>query len=155
MILINYQIIIIILFKIRKINNTKNIKRIKKIINQIKLRVKVHKDSLKINRIGPYVSASFYYENDIKLGNDNNFWKISHGKWIKINDKIIIKKILINIENKYINIIKKIPQIGEINNSLLFIKNYSFNNKKNINIEFIGNEIMITKLLTKIKFITQ
>ena len=122
----------------------KNIKRIKKIINQLKL-------SQEINRIGPSASATFYKNNDIKLGNNNKFWKISNTKWIEITDCIVTKNILIkNIpaQIKYINYIKKIPQIGEVNIEPLFIKNYVFNKiNKSIEINFIGTKNTISKLL--------
>lgn len=127
----------------------KNIKRIKKIINQLKL-------SQQINRIGPSISATFYKTNDIKLGNNNKFWKISNGKWVEITDNVITENILIKIipgkiipiKMKFLNYIKKIPQIGEVNIEPLFIENYFFNKKnKFIEINFIGTENTITKLL--------
>ena len=124
-------------------NNIKNINRIKKIINQIKL---------KQNRTGPSVSATFYNNNDIKLGNNNKFWKISNNKWIEINEDVIIKKINIKTNNKYIKRIQKIPQIGEVNNETLFIKNYEFNKKnKSIDLDLIGtNSSKFFNLLTNI-----
>ena len=124
--------------------DSKNIKRIKKIINQLKL-------SPQINRIGPAASATFYKNNDIKLGNNNKFWKISNGRWCEITDYVVTKNILIkNIPTQinYINYIKKIPQIGEVNIEPLFIKNYVFNKKnKSIEINFIGTENTISKIL--------
>ena len=124
--------------------NTKNIKRIKKIINQLKL-------SHQINRVGPSVSATFYKNNDIKLGNNNKFWKISNGRWVEITDSVVSENISIKIipaQIKYVNYIKKIPQIGEVNIEPLFIKNYVFNKKKkSIEINFIGTENTIAKLL--------
>ena len=125
-------------------NNSKNINRIKKIINQIKL---------KQHRTGPSVSATFYNKGDIKLGNNNNFWKISNGKWIEINENVIIKKINIKTNNKYIKYIQKIPQIGEVNNETIFIKNYEFNKKnKSIDINLIGTETTFLKLFKYIKY---
>ena len=137
-------------------NNIKNINRIKKIFNQIKL---------KQHRIGPTVSATFYNKNDIKLGNNNNFWQISNcvqgteiashpcKKWIEINEDIIIKTINIKTDNKYIKYLEKIPQIGEVNNEILFIKNHEFNKKnKSINIDLIGTENILLKLLKHIKY---
>jgi hypothetical protein len=128
-------------------NNIKNINRIKKIINQIKL---------KPNRTGPSVSATFYNKNDIKLGNNNKFWKISNGKWIEINEDVIIKKITINTNNKYIKNLNKIPQIGEVNNETIFIKDYEFNKKnKSIDIVFIGTMNIFNAHSTPIMSILQ
>jgi hypothetical protein len=131
-------------------NNIKNINRIKKIINQIKL---------KQHRIGPSISATFYNKGDIKLGNNNNFWQISNcaqescKKWIEINEDVIIKTINIKTNNKYIKFLEKIPQIGEVNNETLFIKNHEFNKKnKSINIDLIGTESILLKLLKHIKY---
>lgn len=129
--------------------DSKNIKRIKKIINQLKL-------SQQLNRIGPSISATFYKTNDIKLGNNNKFWKISNGKWVEIIDNIVTEQILIKLipdkitplKMKFINYIKKLPQIGEVNIEPLFIENYFFNKKnKFIEINFIGTENTIAKLL--------
>ena len=128
-----------------KEDNIKNINRIKKIINQIKL---------KQNRKGPSVSATFYNKDDIKLGNNNKFWKISNGKWAEINEDVINKKIIILNNNKFIKYINNIPQSGEINNKPIFIKNYDYNNKtKSLIIDFIGIENTITELIKYIKYL--
>lgn len=120
-------------------NNIQNINRIKKNINQIKL---------KKNRKGPSVSATFYQQNDIKLGNNKKFWKISNGKWKELNEIVINKKIIISNNNKYIKYINNIPQIGEINKKPIFIKNYKYDNKtKTIIIDFIGTNNTILEIL--------
>lgn len=123
-------------------DNIKNINRIKKIIHQIKL---------KKNRQGPSVSATFYNQDDIKLGNNKKFWKISNGKWKELNEDVINKKIIISNNNKYIKYINNIPQIGETNNKTIFIKNYEYNKKnKSIIINFIGTENTILEILNNI-----
>lgn len=113
------------------LDEKKNISRIKKIISQFKIKV----------RTGPNVSATFYKEGDIKQGNNNKFWIVKGGKWIEIKDNIITKK----VEFKKISSKKKlneIPQIGEFNNKLLFVKNY---NKSYI--ELIGSHLLVNKII--------
>ena len=70
------------------LNDNKNTIRIKKIFTQLKLK--------KIIRPGPSVSATFYKNNDIKIGNNNKFWIISGNKWIQLKDNVIKKKYNIN-----------------------------------------------------------
>ena len=95
-----------------------------------------------------------YQKDDIKLGNNNKFWKISNGKWAEINEDVINKKIIILNNNKFIKYINNIPQIGEINNKPIFIKNYDYNNKtKSLIIDFIGIENTITELIKYIKYL--
>lgn len=91
--------------------NTKNTSRIKKNFKQLKI---------KSGRIGPSISASFYKNGDIKIGNDDYFWIIKNNKWIKINEKPIIE--IIKTKN---NLLKKIPQIGYTNKEPSFVKDYN------------------------------
>ena len=91
--------------------NIKNASRIKKNIKQLKI---------KSGRSGPSISASFYKNGDIKIGNDGYFWIIKNNKWMKINEKPIIE--IIKIKN---NLLKKIPQIGYTNKEPLFVKDYN------------------------------
>ena len=91
--------------------NTKNASRIKKNIKQLKI---------KSGRSGPSISASFYKNGDIKIGNDGYFWIIKNNKWMKINEKPIIE--IIKTKN---NLFKKIPQIGYTNKEPSFIKDYN------------------------------
>ena len=119
------------------LDENKNASRIKKIISQFKIKDRTRTRT----RTGPTISATFYKEGDIKQGNNNNFWIKKSGKWIEIKDDIINKKIeLKNIHNK--KKLNKIPQIGEFNNKLLFVKNY---NKSYI--ELIGNTLLVNKIL--------
>jgi len=93
--------------------------------------------NIKKERIGPSISATYYKNNDILIGNDDKIWKINNKKWVRAND-IILQKLSIKIPvtkknqklledvSKYFSynyfesnssIIKKItilPQLGEI-----------------------------------------
>jgi hypothetical protein len=103
--------------------NDKNISQIKKNINKLKLK----NDP---NRKGPSVSATFFKENDIKLGNNKKFWIIKSNKWKQINEQVI--KIKIKITNEQViqrKIIEKIPYCGYYNTKPIFIKSY---NKKEV-----------------------
>jgi len=93
------------------LTNIKNASRIKKNIKQLKI---------KSDRSGPSISASFYKNGDIKIGNDGYFWIIKNNKWMKINEKPIIE--IVKINN---NLLKKIPQIGYTNKQPLFVKDYN------------------------------
>jgi hypothetical protein len=123
-------------------SNKKNIVRIKKIIQQFKFK----NDP---NRKGPAISATFYPNNYIKQGNNSKFWIKNKGKWNEIKEKVI--KIIIIDLNKLsliqLNLINKIPQIGEANTIPLFINKISY--KKNT-IELIGDNKNIIDLKNKI-----
>ena len=103
-------------------------KFIKNTISQLKI---------KKDRTGPSISATYYKNNDLLIGNNGKFWKINNKKWVKATDvtsrklsiKIpVIKKNQQLLENfcRYFNyayfeskspIIKKIaklPQLGEV-----------------------------------------
>lgn len=110
------------------LDENKNASRIKKIISQLKLKNDPSRKS-------PSVSATFYKEGDIKQGNNNKFWIKQKGKWIEIKDEIITKK----ISNK--KKLNEIPQIGEFNDKLLFVKSY---NKTYI--ELIGLPELVNKI---------
>jgi hypothetical protein len=66
------------------LKNAKNAKRIVKIIKQLKI---------KPGRSGPTISASFFANGTIKIGNDGYFWIIKNKKWTKIPEKPVIEKI--------------------------------------------------------------
>jgi hypothetical protein len=70
----------------------KNISQIKKNINKLNLKNEPE-------RKGPMVSATFYKEGDIKIGNNNNFWIIKGNKWVEINQKPIKMKVKIDLES--------------------------------------------------------
>jgi hypothetical protein len=101
-------------------DDVKNINRIKKIITQFKLK--------KNMRPSPSVSATFYKNNIIKIGNNNKFWIIKNGKWNEINENILCKKYII-LYNK-LHYIDFIPQIGEYSLLPLFINNITIDKKK-------------------------
>jgi len=123
-----------------KMNNTK----LKKIINQLKL-----KSTL---RPSPSMSATFNKTNDIRIGNNGKFWIIKNNKWVEIKEPIIKKTVIIDYKKTKMNIIKEInsiPQIGEKNTKLIFINN--FVSTKTTEIQLIGNEINVNKLINNIK----
>lgn len=119
-------------------NNTKNINRIKKIVNQLKLKKEL--------RPSPSISASFYKNNIIKIGNNNKFWIIKNKKWYEIKEDVIKKQFNINPKNiwkfmypsKYLS--NYLPLIGEYNIIPLFI-----NNIKNNKLELIGTQNTISE----------
>jgi len=122
------------------VNNSKNNLRIKKIIKQLNLK--------KIDRPSPSISATFYKSGNIKIGNNNKFWIIANRKWKEIKEEVIEKKYNnVKINDIIIKNINNIPQIGSYNNKMIFINNYSYDNKnKKLNIEFIGNSSEIKRL---------
>jgi len=127
------------------LKNDKNIKQIKKNINSLKLK----NDP---DRKGPSVSATFFSEGDIKLGNNKFFWTIKNGKWIEIKEKPIKMKIKINlnkIDKKEKKIIDNLPYIGYYNKVPIFL--LSMKSDKN-NIEL--NLILLDSIKNKLKFLS-
>jgi hypothetical protein len=96
------------------LKNKKNAKRIDNIIRQLKI---------KSGRIGPTISASFYKNGTIKIGNDGYFWEIKNGKWIKISNKPIEE--VVDFNDK---LFLKIPTVAFTNTKPIFIKDFD-NNK--------------------------
>ena len=111
-----------------------------KFIKNTILQLKIKKD-----RIGPSISATFYKNNDLLIGNDNKIWKINKKKWVKVTDitekkefiKIpVTKKNQILLENicnyfsysyfesssRIIKKIAKLPQLGEVSNIGIIIR---------------------------------
>jgi len=119
-------------------SNKQNITRIKKIVSQLKLKKEL--------RPSPSISASFYKQNDIKIGNNNKFWIINHGKWIEIKDKIIKKNYIIEINKSYKI---KIPKIGEHNIISLFLYNYEKYGKNKCKFTLLGTETGINNFENK------
>lgn len=117
--------------------NEKNIRRIKKILSQLKLK--------KEHRKGPTASATFYKNGDIKLGNDGNFWTKRNGKWNIIREELIKKTYILKKNHKHAKFINSIPQLGEFNTELLFVKKFSIKNRLTT-IEIIGTYQTISKL---------
>lgn len=87
----------------------KNIGQINKNVNKLKL---------KPHRKSPIVSATFYKNGDVKIGNNKMFWMKKQSKWVQINDNPIIITIETKKTNKSLN---KIPYIGVYNTKPLFI----------------------------------
>lgn len=108
------------------ISNTKNITRIKKIITQLKLKKEL--------RPSPSVSATFYKDKTIKIGNNNKFWIIKNGKWNEIKEDIIKKQF--EIKSNYLWKLNFLPQIGDYSIIPLFLNNTK--EQKNSIIELIG-----------------
>ena len=126
-------------------NDKMNSIRLKKIINQLKLKATL--------RPSPSMSATFNKTNDIRMGNNGKFWIIKNNKWVEIKDPIIKKTVNVDYKKTKSSIIKEIngiPQIGEKNTKLIFINNFVL--KKGIyEIQFIGNDETVNKLINKMK----
>lgn len=107
------------------LKNDKNIAQIKKNISKLKFK----NDPI---RKGPNVSASFFVEGTIKIGNNKKFWIKKGNKWIEMNEKLINIKIDIDfskLSKKQQSYIGKLPFIGEFNTEPIFIVDVS--HKKN------------------------
>lgn len=119
--------------------SSKNISRIKKIFSQFKIRYEPSRKS-------PSVSASFYNNGSIKMGNDNKFWIKDKDKWISIKEKENIIKIFLPQSSSRIlkNKINLIPQIGKYNDEFIFVKSFKITSKGTY-FEFIGSEKVLTK----------
>jgi len=105
--------------------NTGN--RVKTIFNSLKLRGR--------DRGSPSVSATLFSKGVIKIGNDNNFWKIDNGKWVKMSGENITKNVeILDTNKKDIDNLEKIPHIGETNTKPMFIESFTLNkqNRKKI-----------------------
>ena len=99
---------------ITSVDSSKNLSRINKIITQLKI-----KNDPK--RKGPTISATFHKKDDIRIGNDGNFWIIKNNKWVKINETIIKQNIEIK-NNKSNNIfVKTLSREGQYNIEKLFV----------------------------------
>jgi hypothetical protein len=112
-------------------------KFIKNTISQLKI---------KKDRMGPSISATYYKNNDLLIGNDGKIWKINSKKWVKAVD-ITSRKLSIKIpvtkknqqllENFYqyfnyayfeskspiIKKIAKLPQLGEVSSCGIIMRN--------------------------------
>ena len=136
------------------LKNDKNISKINKNINAMKISNKY------ILRPSPPISAVFYKNNDIKVGNNGKLWIIRNGKWNEINKDIltaeavrqhqredariiapggaddILKNINITIDftkmnSKQKTFLHKLSFISQYNTHGVFVKNVTFK-KKNI-----------------------
>jgi len=119
------------------LKNAKNAKRIVKIIKQLKI---------KAGRSGPTISASFFADGDIKIGNDGYFWIIKNKKWTKIPEKPVIEKI-----KNTIPILLREP-IGK-DKYWVILKNKKWTKtKKNPITKEVKNTINLMKKIPKIGF---
>ena len=99
------------------LNNDKNISQIKKNISKLKLKNEPE-------RKGPMISATFYKEGDIKIGNNKRFWVIKGNKWVEINEKPIKMKIKVDLnelDKKQQKFVESIPYIGQFNKEPIFL----------------------------------
>jgi len=111
--------------------DSKNANRIKKIISQFKLKKEL--------RPSPQISATFYNNNEIKIGSNNNFWIVKNKKWSEINEKIIKKIIILNNNDKIFYKLKELPRIGEYNINPVFLTKIEYKKNKR-QIEIIGTQ---------------
>ena len=111
-------------------------KFIKNTISQLKI---------KKDRMGPSISATYYKNNNLLVGNDGKIWKINNKKWVKATDVISQKlSIKIPITNKnqqiledvckyfsyayfeskspIIKKITKLPQLGEVSSCGIILR---------------------------------
>ena len=112
-------------------------KFIKNTISQLKI---------KKDRMGPSISATYYKNNDLLVGNDGKIWKINNKKWVKAAD-IISRKLSIKIpvtkknqqllehvckyfsyaylepKSSIIKKIAKLPQLGEVSSCGIILRN--------------------------------
>jgi len=95
------------------LRNIKKANSLLKTFNKYKIRTNL--------RNSPLSSASWYKSGDIKIGEDDNFYKVKNGKWIKINYKLVeMKCILYDFYKKG----KKV-NIDKVRNPKLYYKIYS------------------------------
>ena len=132
------------------LENDKNITQIKKNINSIKISNKY------LLRPSPPISATFYADGPIKVGNNGKLWIIKNGKWNEIKKEVCEISITFNsnikntkkIHKKQINFLKKLSWIGQYNKYGSFIKNFTID--KNIGyatiLTTVDNKDMIEKL---------
>jgi hypothetical protein len=139
------------------LKNDKNITQIKKNINSMKISNKY------LSRPSPPISATFYSDDIIKVGNNGKLWTIRNGKWNEIKKEVCEISITFNyhtktkkninkntkqIHKKQINFLKKLSWIGQYNKYGTFIKNFTVD--KNIGyatiLTTVDNKDMIEKL---------
>ena len=119
--------------------HSKNISRIKKIVSQLK----INKDA---KRVGPNVSATFYKNGDIKLGNNGSFWIKKAGRWVEMDIEIEKRTYKFKPNDKKMcTRLAKISSIGEENRVALFINDYITSNNV-CSIDIIGDSELLEKL---------
>ena len=123
------------------LSNDKNIKQIK--LNISILNISILNIPKYTKRKGPTVSATFYDNGDIKLGNNKYFWIKKNNKWVQISEKPITITIEINIKKinkKQLTYLEKLPYIAQHNTNPIFIVS-SKNTKSSLyNIKLILTE---------------
>jgi hypothetical protein len=100
---------------------------------------------IKNDRMGPSISATYYKNNDLLIGNDGKLWKINNKKWVKavdVNFRKVSIKIPVTKKNQQLlenvceyfsyeyfrpnsSIIKKIaklPQLGEVSSCGIVVR---------------------------------
>jgi hypothetical protein len=129
------------------LKNDKNITQIKKNINSMKISNKY------LLRPSPPISATFYSNGNMKVGNNGKLWIIKNGKWNEIKKDLC--KIIITFDNKKItnkqnNFFKKLSFVGQYNNNPSFMISYTV--KKSIDtvtiLTIVDNKDMIEKLFS-------
>jgi hypothetical protein len=106
------------------LKNTESAKAIKKILTILKIKDKKE-------RMSPSTSATFYKSGIIKVGIDGNFWKISKGKWVKMQGDVKLSKVSVDIlDKKAIKKLNSLNQIGDICNGTIAIKSFEYDKKK-------------------------
>lgn len=117
--------------------NPRNITRINKIVKQYKL-------NRSNSRPSPNISATFFVDGVIKIGNDMKFHIIRKGRWYPTNEKVITKHYEVSHDrkqyransdiirrNKFLN---KLKQIGSYSYQPIFISRIEFGKKYSFDI---------------------
>jgi hypothetical protein len=106
------------------LKNTESAKAIKKILSILKIKDKGSRQS-------PRTSATFYKNGTIKIGIDGNFWKISKGKWIKIQGEVKLSKVTVDVGDKRaMKKLNSLTQVGDICNGTVAVKSFEYDHKK-------------------------
>jgi len=116
------------------LKNDKNISKINKNINALKISNKY------ILRPSPPISATFYENNNIKVGNNGKLWIVKNGKWNEINKDICEINITVDftkINSKQKSFLKKLSFISQYNNHGIFVKTITLKNKNTFILELI------------------
>lgn len=115
------------------------------LLNKVYSQLKIKKD-----RPSPLVSASFYKNGTIKIGNNNKFYAIKNGKWVLINDNIVALNIVIDKtkKNKSRNYYKSLSYIGSPSLIPVFIKSQIIN-KNEIHAEILTFSHLADKVKQK------
>lgn len=111
------------------LKNEKSAKAINKVMSILKIKDKG-------SRVSPSTSATFYSSGTIKVGLDGNFWKISKGKWVKVQGDVKLSKVVVDMKDKSaMKKLNSLTQIGEICNGTVVIKSFEYDHKnKKVNL---------------------